>query len=225
MVHRFTYPPISDFNQEWHWHNPRDPWRPWLNLGDHRNAPNEPPWKQWDPENRGWHQGSRRLRNFRPDYYFTRPCDGKRRGTTGRLKDALTGEGPDVFITISGDKRTLMRDRPQRRQWAGWPETRGEWLQRHSDRNWRPQDDEPVYRWHADRANEPHYNFRSREFQSTQRVMNHPWSAWTNAQWPERASHDNMNPRNYRDARYQWFTRVSPWAGLWPGGRPRPPVQ
>lgn len=53
--------------------------------------------------------------------YFIRPQDGhpnRRRGTLGRLTDALTGEGPDVFVT-STTRGRLMRDRPQRWQWSG----------------------------------------------------------------------------------------------------------
>lgn len=61
-------------------------------------------------------------RSSKKKLYFIRPHDGRpehRRGTLGRLKDALTGQGPDIFVTATTLGRR-MRDRPQRWQWAGY---------------------------------------------------------------------------------------------------------
>ena len=63
---------------------------------------------------------ARRNRRSRSKKYWARPVDGRRRGTLGRLLDVLIGEGPDVFVVLTGSRRSLHRDMPHRAQWAGW---------------------------------------------------------------------------------------------------------
>ncbi|OQO01307.1 hypothetical protein B0A48_12860 [Cryoendolithus antarcticus] len=88
---------------------------PFVGAGLRRSAPAENGYTEYSPILRQWEQnGIKMPRNWRPKHYFTRPSDGKRPGFLGRLRDVAQSEGADVFITTSGDKRTLMRDRPQR---------------------------------------------------------------------------------------------------------------
>jgi len=199
--------------------------RPGPDVGHRRHAPREMPFREWNPYLRVWHQGPHVLHNFRPKYYFTRPHDGKRGGWTGRLKDALTHEGADVFVTISGDKRTLMRDRPRRDQWTGWPLSREEMEDGEVyDKDWRFQDTEPVMETKFSRKKrwrEPFYNFRNREFESYGRVMWHPKRVWRDAEWREGARRDDLRPWNIKDVNGIWWSKV-PWQACRdPGGRPR----
>ncbi len=185
--------------------------------GTRRTFPAELPFREYDPFAHCWRQGPHRLRNFRPNLYFTRPCDGKRTGTLGRLKDALTGEGPDVFVTISGDKRTLMRDRPQKWQWAGWGAPDREAYR--YDKDWRQQDAMPLMG--------KMYNFRDRKFHRPKMWWyTNPNSdrVWTNAQWEDGARRSDMSPLNKELMSGLQMTKVPHWSGLGPrraGGRER----
>lgn len=181
------------------------------------------PFVEWDPFLRVWRQGSNFKPNFKPKRYFTRPHDGKRPGWGGRVKDAFSGEGADVFVTTSGDKRTLMRDRPQRWQWSGWKPTLNEQIEMRRDKDFRWQDFQPVIdtKFGRKRWEEPFYNYRNREFESFGEVWRHPEKVWTNVQWPQGAKHSNRQPWNYRDLNNDWWGRVPFEAGFWPGGRPR----
>lgn len=58
--------------------------------------------------------------NVKPTMYWVRPRDGRRPGAWGRVKDALTGQGPDVFVVINGDSRPRRRDCPSVGEWSGW---------------------------------------------------------------------------------------------------------
>ncbi|KAK3117087.1 hypothetical protein LTR53_001892 [Teratosphaeriaceae sp. CCFEE 6253] len=186
-------------------------------FGSRRSAPAELPFRQYDPNYGGWWQRGRRLKNFRPNYYYTRPCDGKRRGTMGRLKDAMTSEGPDVFVTISGDKRTLMKDRPQRWQWTGWGLAPQRQRDRLFDRDWRPQDDMDFLG--GSRA-EGAYNFRNRKFEYPRLRDWQSDRLWTDAHWPEAAKRSARDPLSKRYLNGVQTTRV-PWdSGWYPGGRP-----
>ena len=85
-------------------------------FGTRRTAPREEPFIHHRARGHagpGWYQGGRKLHKFQSKKYWARPIDGARQGTFGRIKDALTGEGPDVFVVANGDKRTLMRDMPR----------------------------------------------------------------------------------------------------------------
>ncbi|KAK3672967.1 hypothetical protein LTR78_007077 [Recurvomyces mirabilis] len=221
-----TQQPRGDFQQEWNWRYPG--WPPLFthaHRGPRRNAPAELPFKEHRPDRGGgWWQGDRKLNHFKPNYYFTRPCDGKRTGALGRMKDALTGEGPDVFLTMSGDKRSLMRDRPQRHQWSGWGLTAKEILDRRIyDMDWRACDEMPVRNmtWTHDRMHEPMYDFRPREFLSPRKAWRNQENVWTNVDWAPGAKSGSL-PLSSRDYYGNWTTRVPQWAGRYPGGRPWP---
>ncbi|TKA26142.1 hypothetical protein B0A50_04639 [Salinomyces thailandicus] len=197
-------------------------------TGPRRSAPAELPFIQWRPEwGGGWYRGRRKLPSstFTPKAYFTRPHDGKRSGGLGRFKDALTGEGPDVFVTVSGDKRTLMRDRPQRWQWSQWGLSWGEALSRRDDRDWREQDELPVLGmpWAGGEARAGMgYNFRTRRFEAPRPRWETRDGVWTDAQWREGARRGDQLPLGKRDINGFWQSRV-PWrSGRWAGGRPRP---
>ena len=190
-------------------------------LGSRRTAPRELPYREYRKDF-GWWQGDRKLRNFKPNYYMTRPHDGKRSGTLGRLKDVVTGEGPDVFVTINGDKRTLMKDRPKSWQWNGWGPTGQELRNILTDKDFREQD---LISWdmpwtEGDRAKKPFYNFRNREYEYPKPSWLRPNGVWTNAQWAPGARHDSRTPLNKRDYFGLWWSRVPRDAEFYAGGRP-----
>lgn len=208
----------------WNWRFGRNPWS---DEGPRRTFPCAEPFIQHFPRNGshtpGWHKGDRHLHHFKPNYYWTRPHDGKRSGTLGRLKDALTGEGADVFITINGDKRAFMRDRPQRWQWSGWSEEASRWYQR----RWFDPDAieaefvNPFAAGWTERKSGGRYNFRTRRYEPPQVGWTDPRSVWMNAQWRPGAKRSSMKPLNHQTAEGLWWSTV-PWqAGNFVGGRPR----
>lgn len=205
-------------NHPWLW-----PFVDYYNEGPRRHVPREPPFREYRP-GIGWVQGDRKLHNFKPNHYFTRPHDGKRPGSLGRFKDAMTGKGADVFITTSGDKRTLMRDRPQKWQWSGWPLSRNELIDMEHDPDTRDQDYMPVDNasWTRSRGADPLYNYRNRKYTHPKAnwLYRHPDSIWRGADWAPGAKDNRRNPLNKQDLYGQWWSRVSPFAGLFPGGRP-----
>ena len=194
------------------------------NFGHRRNVPKEMPFTEYDPYHKAWYQGDRKLPNFKPKKFWTRPHDGKRPGAWGRLKDGLGGEGADVFVTTSGDKRTFHKDRPQRWQWTGnklsWDEIMEK---RWFDKDHRDQDEMQVRNapWtRAERSAYPTYNFRSREYEYPNSSWLNPNRFWQNANWPPNVRHSSDNPLNAQDVFGNWRSRV-PWnAGWWAGGRP-----
>ena len=138
--------------------------------GPRRSFPREHAFIEFDPKNKGWYQaGTRMPSSSRPKHYWTRPCDGKRTGAWGRFKDALTGEGPDVFVTTSGDRRTLMRDRPQKWQWSGWPMERARMFDWLCDPDYRVQDEmlaRNVTWTNTSSRLGAQYNFKTRRYES-----------------------------------------------------------
>lgn len=190
---------------------------PWQDVGPRCRFPAEPPYIQYLP-GRGWHQGDRKLRHLKPRYYWTRPHDGKRSGSWGRLKDAMTGEGPDVFVTISGDKRTLVRDRPQKWQWSRWPLTQAQI----DDRRYYDPDAveaefmdsfEPSWTNTSSRAG-ARYNFKNRRYEAPQNGCSSAQyygpnnRVWRDAQWRPGAKKSDTNPYNYQTPDLQWWNRV-----------------
>lgn len=224
-----VFPPQAD-----HFHNDQYRWRrnatPWLDIGPRRRYPHEQPFIEYDPIQRVWHRGGRRMHGkFRPKHYWTRPNDGKRSGAWGRFKDVLTSEGADVFITTSGDKRTLMRDRPQKHEWSGWPLERARMRDWELDPDWRNQDFMPVKEMSWTKTSSrfgARYNFRTRKYESPGSTwLTGNWGpnnrVWRDAQWRPNAKRSDMSPYNYQTPDEQWWTRVPLGAGLYPGGRPR----
>lgn len=226
MANQYAIPqwqPAENFQQN-RW-NRRHGVDPWDNRGPRRTYPLEQPFIRWKPGD-GWWRGNQKLRHHKPQYYWTRPNDGKRTGSWGRLKDALTGEGPDVFITITGDKRTLMRDRPRKEQWTLWPEELGRtWERRNLDMDAIPAEfmDSFNANWTNNSSRQgARYNFRTRKYEPP----NWSWTAtpdrvWRDAQWRVEARRRDNNPLSHQMANGEWWSRI-PWqAGDWPGGRPK----
>jgi len=221
--------PIYPYTEQYQEQRRNFPWQiPPLDLGHRRSAPVELPFVEWNPIEQRWHQGPKNLPHFKPHKYWIRPHDGKRPGAMGRLKDVLTGEGADVFITLSGDKRTLMRDRPQRWMWTGWGLSPTEVEDRRRfDMDFREQDLEGAFEGRktaGKRGMQPLYDFRSRKYWTLGRVMRDPSSIWQNAHWPEGASRQSQMPLSWRDGNGKWAHRVPVWAGWYPGGRPQHPT-
>jgi hypothetical protein len=167
------------------------------NFGPRRRFPRENPFIEYDPINKGWYQGGYRMPSkFRPRHYWTRPCDGKRTGAWGRFKDAITGEGPDVFVTTSGDRRTLMRDRPQKWQWSGWPIDGARNLDWLTDPDFRQQD--AMLSWNASWTKTSsrtgaYYNFKTRRYETPRMFLQNGGAGpdnpvWRDVQWKPNAT-------------------------------------
>ncbi|EME41844.1 hypothetical protein DOTSEDRAFT_135635 [Dothistroma septosporum NZE10] len=192
-------------------------------FGHRRNAPREEPFVHYRP-NRGWYQGGRKLENFKSKKYWARPVDGARRGTLGRIKDGLTGEGPDVFVVMNGDRRTLHRDMPKRGHWSHWDENGLGWLNRDpdwrgaaEDMDWLPPGNLGSTPW-ARRERDEVYNFRTRRYSEIQ--PGYKWGFWSDAHWPHGHRGKWSLPTCWRDWDGHWNTTVDGSAGRWPGGRP-----
>ena len=187
---------------------------------EHMWSPGEMPYTEWDPKLRAWCQGSRIRRNFEPNRYFTRPHDGKRAGWTGRFKDAIVGEGADVFITTSGDKRTLMRDRPQKWQWTTNHDP-AEVYRILTDPDFREQDKLHVidHPFSTKRWGQPWYNFKNRKYQSVGRTLRNPGNMWPGANWPPGAKRRDQLPWSHQEIYNTWWDRVPFSVERWPGGR------
>lgn len=242
MAYRSVGDPYSEnFQNNLRLHGPtwKDPrWHPWFGWvpgpgherGHARSAPAEQPFVDYDPRIKRWTQGGRVLdKDFKAKKYWARPVDGKRRGTMGRLKDGLTGEGPDVFVVLNGDRRTLHRDMPHRAQWSKWkgPGYDVNWWSKvlGEDRDLTMGENVSWdMKWAKSDPREK-YNFQTREYEGPRKRFKHEMQGrlWTDAHWPDGAKRDHMNPLSFRGPYPdQWSTRVGFGAGLWPGGRPFP---
>lgn len=194
-------------------------------FGTRRNAPREEPFIHWRPggtNGHGWYQGGRKLNNFRSKKYWARPSDGARHGTFGRIKDALTNEGPDVFVVANGDRRTLHREMPSRDHWGNWDATGLGWL----DTNWRGSAEDPDWyvpgnmgstKW-ARREPDEVYNHRTRRYSHIN--TRNKWNFWSDAHWPRGERKKWGVPTCWREWDGHWNSRVDGSAGRWPGGRP-----
>jgi hypothetical protein len=196
-------------------------------YGPRRRFPREQPFIEYDPVNRGWYQGGRRkASSFKPRHYWARPNDGKRTGTWGRLKDALMGEGPDVFVTTSGDRRTLMRDRPMKWGWSGWGLDDAERWNLRADMDHRVMDEMPMREvsWtNASSRMRERYNFRTRRYEAPQPFRQNEGAdgVWRDAQWRPGAKTADRNPYSFQTPEGEWWSRVPVQAGQYAGGRPR----
>ncbi|WPG99243.1 Hypothetical protein R9X50_00205400 [Acrodontium crateriforme] len=195
--------------------------------GHKRSAYNEPSFINFDPNIGRWTNGIHVLgRDFKPKKYWARPVDGRRRGTFGRLMDGLTGEGPDVFVVLNGDRRTLHRDMPHRAQWSRWGGAK--WDVNHNSDLWDPDHTlgEKVHfkkPW-SDR-NRQWYNFKTRKYDGAQKTIQNHMSnnLWTDAHWAPGAKGKNNFPTEIRDGFGQRAGFLPPGVGMFPGGRPRTP--
>lgn len=149
-------------------------------------------------------QPRRRSIKKRKKLYFIRPHDGHpehRRETLGRLKDAFTGEGPDVFVTSTTRER-LMRDRPHRWHWSGYDPDEEEIFAKIV---------EPGFAWSelecvrempwAGRWPKEGYDFRTRRYGVPDK------DCWTDARWSAGARKGSW-PERYRDGKFRWRSRV-----------------
>lgn len=220
---------FDNIHNGYEWDDDLVPW--WMgghykpDRGHARSAPAEPSFIRWDPIRTGWYQGLERMpKGFRSTKYWARPCDGKRTGALGRLKDGLTGEGPDVYVVINGDRRTKMRDMPHMKQWSGW----GGWKYDPNHGQWEFDKDwtigETIHRqapW-AKRENEK-YNFYKREYQDPRERHKHHIEnrLWTDAHWAQGAKNSDKTPLSYRLGPNQNVFNFRWWlSGSLPGGRP-----
>lgn len=192
--------------------------------GHKRPAYAEVPFIDFDPDIGRWTNGLHVLGcDFKPKKYWARPVDGKRRGTFGRLMDGLTGQGPDVFVVLNGDRRTLHRDLPHRAQWSRWGGP--QWDVNHNSDQWDPDHTlgEKVHhhRSWSDR-NRKWYNFKTRQYDNSRKTIRNHLSdnLWTDAHWAPGAKGKYSIPVDIRDGFNQRTGFVQPWNGMFPGGRP-----
>ncbi|KAL2355205.1 hypothetical protein BJ546DRAFT_841522 [Cryomyces antarcticus] len=171
--------------------------------------PWEPPYVRHYP-GFGWYQGRRHLRNFKPSYAWIRPHDGKRKGWVGGLKDIATGQGPDYFLGINGDRRTRDCDfRPSRGRWSRWDQ------QGVNDHHLLDEDGLmnalPAMPWARRRG-------KAYDFRPEKRKYRYPtYDAWTDVRWPEHGPANLQNPRAKRDIYGRWAEAdmLGPWEAGW----------
>ncbi|PSN66979.1 hypothetical protein BS50DRAFT_379721 [Corynespora cassiicola Philippines] len=136
----------------------------------------------------GWYQDGRRRRNVKPHYAFVWPKDGKNGSTWGRLKDIMTGKGPDIHLAISPDKEDLVYHRPRRARWA-----RHTNLEPIIDHALRPR--KGIREKRAGRV----YDFRTRRYV-------HPYPGmWTDAIWQREPNGHFEYPEAFRRWDGQWW--------------------
>ncbi|KAF2764668.1 hypothetical protein EJ03DRAFT_378430 [Teratosphaeria nubilosa] len=215
-------------NYTWqNWDHP--PWHPhhWSlpDKGPRRSAPAESPYIDWSPQT-GWHrptpQGPQKIPGgFKAKKFWARPSDGKRRGAMGRLKDVVTGEGPDVFVVLNADRRALGRDLPHRALWAGWGvdgDGGGVDRDRTGAEGWW---------WEAPwvaGGRGRRYNFCTRRYEGVEerKRSRKEGRLWADARWAPgvAVARGDMEPECVRGEKGEWVTRVPGWAGRFAGGRP-----
>ncbi|KAK8192562.1 hypothetical protein M8818_007732 [Zalaria obscura] len=173
----------------------------------------------------GWveqdrYQPHRLGHGFRPKHYWVRPSDGKRTGTMGRLKDALTGEGPDVFVASVGDPRLSWDLGPSKADWSNWkgPIYDETWNHRFETAR---MTGTPFYEnreapWaRGKRRENQRYDFFERKYKHWSKPL------WSDVQWRRNAGR-NSEPVALRDSYGRWspasshpppFKLIPPWEG------------
>lgn len=159
------------------------------------------PWRSRPAEyyrGKGWEQdGFRRRGVKKPYYHFIWPKDGKNGSKWGRMKDILTGKGPDIHVTVSADKEDYMHHRQRRPRWARHAdlEDRGPDCSLRYDLPWvRP------FRRYAGKR----YDFRTRQYRRPDTHM------WSDAIWEGRqGTRDHIYglPHAIRDMNGEWWER------------------
>ncbi|KAF2280306.1 uncharacterized protein EI97DRAFT_118323 [Westerdykella ornata] len=66
----------------------------------------------------GWFQNGNRVRVKKKYYHFIWPRDGRNGSKWGRFKDIMTGQGPDIHVTVSAHPNDKMHNRQRREVWA-----------------------------------------------------------------------------------------------------------
>ncbi|KAL6705732.1 hypothetical protein ACN47E_006369 [Coniothyrium glycines] len=172
---------------------------PILNTIDfpHRSAP-----AQYIREpgiERGWYQDGRRLRQVQASKAFIWPKDGRNGSTWGRMKDVLSGKGPDVFIAFGATKGDCVANRPSRAQWSGHTNLDDRALAKgfnhQKSAQW-------TVKGPGGRAPGLCYDFRTRKHGPRNPYM------WTDAIWQQEPYTNkawNMFPHAIRNESGQWF--------------------
>ncbi|KAF2733091.1 hypothetical protein EJ04DRAFT_295073 [Polyplosphaeria fusca] len=146
----------------------------------------------------GWYQDGYKRRVKKPYYHFIWPKDGRNGSKWGRLKDIMTGKGPDIHVTIGAGKNDHMFHRQRRDTWAG-----------HMNLDDRGPDCSlsaaPWTRKSRDYAANTAYDYKTRKYRRRYDGM------WTDAYWPEgNAKLDGYKyPYGFRDVdgnRWQWYS-------------------
>lgn len=130
----------------------------------------------------GWVRGNVRVHGVKPRYAFIWPKDGRRDSKGGRLKDILQGRGPDVFISIKGEKGPWKG--PTRARWSRW-----------ADLSTIDYDDALTPPWWARRYGR--YDFRTRRYKQPDA------HTWSDARWREGAR--DKFPLAYRCRHGGWY--------------------
>lgn len=158
------------------------------------NGPWEPPWVE-HRKGEGWVQAGRAV-NVKPRYAWVWPKDGKRQDWWGRWKDIVTGRGPDMHVSISGDSRDRQKDWPSRARWSGWKDLAD------------PTEDKggsmPTIPW-TKRGVDEKYDFRKRRYVRPDK------KSWTDAKWQRPPNNHFTRPRAFRDIEGQYWEQRRRW--------------
>ena len=118
----------------------------------------------------------RRQHNDRK-YCFVWPKDGRNGSKSGRMKDIITGRGPDIYVVSSPDVRSRL-NMPTRGQWTQWNE-KYPWAARYFPPRSAP--------W-AQRSPHHRYDYRRRRYCVPDELT------WTNAHWPRSSAPHSRFP-------------------------------
>jgi hypothetical protein len=138
---------------------------------------------------RGWWQGGQHRRVRKPHYAFIWPKDGRNGSNFGRMKDILSGKGPDMFVSVSVDKEDYMFNRPRRSRWAKQTEL--------DDRDWTPNPKNPP--WVREAREGKKYDFATRTYRYPD------WKMFSDAYWYNTSSKKFPWPRAWRDMDGGWI--------------------
>ncbi|KAF2473205.1 uncharacterized protein BDR25DRAFT_218203 [Lindgomyces ingoldianus] len=141
----------------------------------------------------GWIQGGHKRRKLKPYYHFVWPRDGKNGSTWGRWKDILKGQGPDIHVTISADKKDYMFNRQTKERWAG-----------HTNLDDRGPDGALKYEPPWTRSARPGNNCRAYDFRTRKycRPYDH---MWTDALWQDEPNGHFPYPHALRNVYGEWI--------------------
>ncbi|KAF2133274.1 hypothetical protein P153DRAFT_363488 [Dothidotthia symphoricarpi CBS 119687] len=156
----------------------------------HRHRPAE-----YSPDLRAWVQDGRRVANVKPAYAFIWPKDGKRGSTLGRMKDILSGTGPDIHLSISADKRDHMYNRQRRPRWSNWTNLDDSGPDHSISSKRAPWTQMGIL---GGRTPGMSYDFRTRKYAMPDRYT------WTDAVW-QRDADKYTYPEAVRTLRGKWY--------------------
>ena len=151
------------------------------------------------PFARGWFQDGRQLRHVKASKAFIWPKDGKNGTTWGRMKDVLTGKGPDIFLAFGANKGDCVFNRPTRAQWSGHVNLDDTDLDGgFNHRKFAPWTTKGAL---GGRMPGLGYDFRTRRYRPEYRNM------WTDAVWQADKKENKRNPypEALRDRHGRWW--------------------